>query len=444
LEIWDLTRREIRSFCKGSRYFVAAAAFSPDAALLASGGRFGTRLWDVASGKLVLSLAGNPDAVRGLAFTPDGRRLVAASRILHQTDMSYLFQLEEGRGIRTLRGLTESVMHLGLNLRRRLIAAISEDMTVGLWDLDTGRLRYVRDPSRILASYTTGLTFSPEGDRLVVNVGCDVELWDVDSGRTLRRWTLPEGLFDNFAFPETGGLIAVRLETRDGRAVPFGNTDPHNPNVFRVRNLLAPPAQWHLKDITGYESHIHETQLTPDARLLTVRGVRTGEKQERISLATFDVATGRVVWSVSDTGRDIAELVGSPRAGILGYGIGDPPETKFLERATGRAVGSWSKRTTQLGPGWLNLAEEPETPGDPNSRRVRRLRRGEDQVLFNLLPELMSRASGPIGFSDDGRYLIWGNVDGTISVCDIDQSLAELGKLGLRAGLPEEERGGRE
>ena len=64
--------------------------------------------------------------------------------------------------------------------------------------------------------------------------------WDVASGRTIDRWTLPEGLFDLAAYPARDELILARVESRDGQVIPYGNVDVANPNVFRVRDMLAP------------------------------------------------------------------------------------------------------------------------------------------------------------------------------------------------------------
>lgn len=58
---------------------VRAVAFSPDGKLLAAGNRYHTvRVWDVATKKEVVTLAGHMSDVWSIAFSPDGKTLAAA------------------------------------------------------------------------------------------------------------------------------------------------------------------------------------------------------------------------------------------------------------------------------------------------------------------------------------------------------------------------------
>src|SRR5262249_7772554 len=56
----DLQNKRIRNICRGSSDDIKALAFRPDGAVLASAGRGMARLWDVATGRLLLDVpAGN-------------------------------------------------------------------------------------------------------------------------------------------------------------------------------------------------------------------------------------------------------------------------------------------------------------------------------------------------------------------------------------------------
>jgi hypothetical protein len=77
--LYALDHSRVRNLFRGSNYGVLAIAFSSDATLLATGGRSEVRLWDVATGQLLLTL-GDADWAIGLAFSPDNQRLIVSRR----------------------------------------------------------------------------------------------------------------------------------------------------------------------------------------------------------------------------------------------------------------------------------------------------------------------------------------------------------------------------
>ena len=93
IRVWDLasgkTVRTIRGeSAPGHAGKVYAMALSPDGKWLAAGGMVDPsdrspiryiRLYEFASGKLVALLKGHEDVVEGLAFSPDGSRLISGS-----------------------------------------------------------------------------------------------------------------------------------------------------------------------------------------------------------------------------------------------------------------------------------------------------------------------------------------------------------------------------
>src|SRR5207249_2251855 len=65
--IWDIESNVILTPCRGGLYDVSAVAFSPDGTTLASGGRGPIKLWDVATGKLLLDIISG-DNITSLDF----------------------------------------------------------------------------------------------------------------------------------------------------------------------------------------------------------------------------------------------------------------------------------------------------------------------------------------------------------------------------------------
>src|SRR6185503_17707806 len=77
---YDLANPDRAPRCVPGRFFSMALAASPDGGLVASstgGGQ--VRLFDLAKGELIGSLHGHLNAVFGLAFSADGRRLISTA-----------------------------------------------------------------------------------------------------------------------------------------------------------------------------------------------------------------------------------------------------------------------------------------------------------------------------------------------------------------------------
>src|SRR5262249_54848857 len=87
---------------RGHSGYVFALAYSPDGALLASGGIDHTvRVWKVAGGALLHELRGHDQLVQKIVFSPDGSRLASVSwdGVLHVWDAGTGQKLFTQRGL---------------------------------------------------------------------------------------------------------------------------------------------------------------------------------------------------------------------------------------------------------------------------------------------------------------------------------------------------------
>lgn len=180
-------------------------ATSPDGTLVASGGNEGWAvLWNVETGRARHVLEHGPGKmVRGVAFSPDGSRL--ASSALDNTVV--IWDVDTGERVSTLYGHGELGGHRVVRFTsdgERLLS-FGDDWFLRAFDVRTGKAiieHPIRpsgltlksnidgsvntDDDRILFSIPSG-HFTPGGESLVLAVGAEVYLIDVETGEELRR-----------------------------------------------------------------------------------------------------------------------------------------------------------------------------------------------------------------------------------------------------------------
>jgi len=194
---------------KSDRVSFRGVAFSPDGRLLAAASDEGSFdppawLWDPATGKCLHTLTGHTDTVWGVAFSPDGRLLATVSG----DKTARLWDPATGQCVRTLTGHIGPVRGVAFSPPDGQLLATAAYETVGLWDPATGK------QLRALTSHTGwvfGVAFSPDG-RLLATVSGDktARLWDPATGQCLRTLTGHGGPVRGVAFsPPDGQLLAT-------------------------------------------------------------------------------------------------------------------------------------------------------------------------------------------------------------------------------------------
>jgi WD40 repeat protein len=171
VRLWKVATGQLLFTSHAPAGFMAwEVAFSPDGKTLAAGLSTGeVRLFDVASGWQVATLAGPGGAVRWLGFHPDGRSLVVAGSLKENT--VFVWDLATLKQSRRLSGHGSEVLTGAWRADGRLlITAGSTDGTVRLWDLSGDRPR-----SKALeviprnVNWLQGVALSPEGRHLAVS-----------------------------------------------------------------------------------------------------------------------------------------------------------------------------------------------------------------------------------------------------------------------------------
>jgi serine/threonine protein kinase len=203
VNIWDVTSGRILLTFHGHADVITGLAFSLEGRRLAtSSGDQTIKIWDAQSGQEILTLRGHDGGVNSVAYSPDSRRLASASA----DHTAKVWDAVTGKDLLTLRGHEDCVWQIAFSSDGQRLATASADETVKIWDAETGReLSTLRGHKGIVR----GVAFSHDGQRLA-SAGYDdtVKVWDATSGQELLTFRGHTNYVTGVAFSPDGRRVA--------------------------------------------------------------------------------------------------------------------------------------------------------------------------------------------------------------------------------------------
>jgi WD40 repeat protein len=416
-KVWDgRTGKEL--FVLHEKQEVVAAAFSADGRRIATSDGNRILLWDAGTGASVaiLELPRFGVSLGTLGFSGDGGRLAAGGLY---ADAIRVWDVATGKMVLALAGDVASkrqTVAVCLNSDGSRAASIhvnpeagtvGDPGTIRVWDVNQGRMAFVVPQNRV---GFISLVFSPDGRHLVAGRGDGpVVVWDAGSGREVRCLRGHFGPPGRLAFGPDGRLVSAEAppsffdpmivaNQREGLARSQG--------AVKVWDINNDPEVTRITDIEG---GLTSLAFSPDGWLLAGGGDRVGiwEVEGRRPIKNFPIV-GASIYQVafSADARKIA----------AGRSSGD---CYVWEVETGKEKFRWEAPQGASGVRFAGVAYSSDGKylaiGHSKGVTVRDPETFEEVVSLTGGP-----AGGGISFSRDGSKLVGGGHDESLKVWDLD------------------------
>jgi WD40 repeat protein len=355
--------------------------FSPDGSKIAGVSRNDVKLWDAATGRELLTLAGHTGWAMGLAFNPDGKSLASTS--LDGTVK--IWNLSPGNETVAVSGPVAGFgTRVAYNPNGQEFGTNGGDGTGTFWNAETGepRLRLTGHNLEVL-----NVAYSSDGTRFATgSLDGTAIVWDAIAGQKLLTLAGHQFGVRDVAFSPEGSLIAT------------GGFD----GTAKIWDAKAGAL---IHEITGHQGLVLGVAFSPEGTHLTTSSTDATAK-------IWDVKTGELLFTLAGHDSGIRDIAYSPDGAIIATGSGDGT-TILWDVATG------SKMLTLIGhsSGLQSLAFSPDgkllaTGSEDNTAKIWDIATGQEILT---LPGSEGGVTG-VGFSpsDGGAHLVVSSADGVV------------------------------
>ena len=168
VNLWLAANRKVKKIATG----FTRVAYSDDGKLIVVGGSFGKlEVISAIDGKKLQTYKGGQDEIKGVAFSPDNRKIVSC-----QADTLKVWDVVSGEELKTFSGHTSGVRAVLFSQDGDWVVSGSFDGSIKIWDVDSGEELHTFSGHQ---KTVNSLVFLP-GDRLVSgSLDNTIKIWDL-------------------------------------------------------------------------------------------------------------------------------------------------------------------------------------------------------------------------------------------------------------------------
>jgi WD40 repeat protein len=326
------------------------------------------------------------DRVNSVSFSPDGGLLASAS----DDGTVRIWDIATGKEVNVLYGHTDSVSSVAFSPDGKLLASASgkpifssKDKTIRIWNIRTGKeisvlYGHAKDINHI--------AFSPDG-KLLASASRDetVRFWNVATGDEIN-------LIDNYSYSVENVAFSP-----DGKHIASASA-----SKIRVRDI-----ETSKEFDIPYGHKIADLSFSPDGRLLA-----SASWNETVQL--WNVSTGEEVKILERHSGSVTCVCFSPDGQLLASGS-DDGTIRIWDVLTGRTVNiignfEYLKSITWSPDGKLIAAAS----GDDTLRIWNILRKDKEGIKYKSYEDFVNS----ISFSKNGKKIASASADGTVRLLD--------------------------
>src|SRR5262245_10756572 len=268
---------------------VTGLAYSPDGQRLVTCSKDGSvRIWDLANGREIRAYRGHGDAVRAVAWAPNGKFVAsAAGNDIH------IWNPDDGKFIRRLTGHTKLVQCLAIRPDSKAIASGGDDDTLRVWDADSDKLLIDLGKQQ---GPIMGVAYNSSGKMLAsVNGNGRLHIHIPDATETSKRSPVDQ-------VAHTSGAYQVAFSPEDKFVATCGD---RSAKLFGLGDKMG----LRLNEFTGHNGLVTALAVSKDGKWLATGTAGAGDYMVRV----FEVAsTDKLVRTFQGHQSQITGLAFSP------------------------------------------------------------------------------------------------------------------------------------